>query len=193
VKEKGDKMYGDIIECLNCGKTFKDTTNKTDKLTEKGNTYQWKGQDSREGNFKNMCPYCLSTSTKNTHKKAKNKTKFIYDAPANGEERHKKGCPKKLKKPNLDNEVIAKKVLGWRQPYNLNEDKRDMSKVTGIKTFVNRTKSTFLTQITKSFTPQELMERKLKAQHIELLSPPDNYRKYRGWRYDKRLKHGRTD
>ena len=55
----GIKMYGDIIECLNpnCGKTFKDTTNRTDKLTEAGNTYQWKGQDSRTSNFKNMCPY----------------------------------------------------------------------------------------------------------------------------------------
>lgn len=40
----------------------------------------------------------------------------------------------------------------------------------------------------KSFTPIELMERSLKAQHKELLLPPDNRKKYRGWRYDKRLR-----
>jgi len=45
-------MKGDKIKCLNCNKIFKDTT-------------ELKIQDSRNGLFKNMCPYCYGTNTKN--------------------------------------------------------------------------------------------------------------------------------
>lgn len=61
-------MKGDTIKCWTCGKTFKDTTKQTDKLTEAGNTYQWKGQDSRNRVFKNMCPFCYGTRTRNVSK-----------------------------------------------------------------------------------------------------------------------------
>ena len=59
-------MRGDTIKCMTCGKTFKDTTKRTDKLTRAGNTYQWKGQDSRYRKFRNMCPFCYGTRTRNT-------------------------------------------------------------------------------------------------------------------------------
>jgi len=59
---------------------------------------------------------------------------------------------------------------------------------TSTINFVEKTGGTFDTSPVKSFTPIELMERKLEAQYKELLLPPDNLKKYRRWRYDKRLK-----
>ena len=64
-------MNGDEILCLNCGKTFKDITKRTDELSKTGKEYQWQGQDSRQGDFKNMCPFCYSTNTKNSVKPTK--------------------------------------------------------------------------------------------------------------------------
>lgn len=187
-------MKNDIIECLNCGKTFVDTTKRTDKLTEASNTYQWTGQDSREGNFKNMCPFCYSTNTRNTYKKTKNRTKFIYLGKSIRRDTDHTKNKKRIKRPDLDTEHIRKEVLGDIEPFNIEEEflsptrTRPMAEplknddyyiVRGITTKIPPT---------KSFTPIELMEQKLKAQHKELLSPPDNLRKYKGWRYDKRLK-----
>jgi len=196
MKEKSDKMYGDIIKCLNCGKDFKDTTKRTDKLTEAGNTYQWKGQDSREGKFNNMCPFCCGTNTRNTHKKTKKITKFIYSGKSKGGGRKIKAS-KIIPKPNLDTEIIAKKVLGCREHFDVSESKkkfavgydRTQPKSEELtRDFVSRTGGTDRVSPTKSFTPQELMQQHLNAQHKELLVPPDNYKKYKGWRYDKRLK-----
>ena len=190
-------MKGDIIECLNCGKKFVDTTNKTDKLTEAGNTYQWKGQDSREGNFKNMCPFCYGTSTRNTHEKTKRKTKFIYEGKHRDGGTKKVKCSKRIKKPNMETEHITSEVLGNRQSCDVSEasfnfapsNERTLPRAeTNTKDFVTNTGGTHHVQSVKSFTPVELMERKLKAQHKELLSPPDNFKRYKGWRYDKRLK-----
>jgi len=53
-------MRGDTIKCMTCGKTFKDITK------EASNTYSWKGQDSRYRKFRNICPFCYSTRTRNT-------------------------------------------------------------------------------------------------------------------------------
>jgi len=51
--KNGDvNVKGDKIRCLNCKKTFVDDT-------------KIKMQDSRNGHFKNMCPYCYSNKTKN--------------------------------------------------------------------------------------------------------------------------------
>jgi len=189
-------MYGDIIECLNCGKKFKDDINQTDKLTGAGSTYQWQGQDSREGKFKNMCPFCYGTSTRNTHEKTKKEGKFIYlGVSTHGGTKHSKN-KKHVKKPLLDTEVIAKQVLGYRKPMNIKETNDDfppgrtlpMSEPQKDEDYFQKRKSTSFVKSVKSFTPIELMERKLEAQHKELLSPPDNRGKYRGWRYDKRLK-----
>ena len=190
-------MKGDIIECLNCGEKFKDTTNQTDKLTEAGNTYQWTGQDSREGKFNNMCPFCYGTSTRNTHEKTKNRTKFIYSGNSKGGGTRKIKAKKSIRKPNLKTEVIAKEVLGFRQSCNVEESKKKFAigydrtqprseELTG--NFIARTGGTDRVSPVKPFTPIELMEHKLKAQHKELLSPPDNREKYRGWRYDKVIK-----
>ena len=117
-------MKGDIIECLNCGKTFVDTTNRTDKLTEAGNTYQWTGQDSRESKFKNMCPFCYGTSTRNTHEKTKKRTKFIYCSKQRDGDKtsNPKGKKRIIRKPNMDTEFIAKEVLGDRQPCDVKEE-----------------------------------------------------------------------
>ena len=116
-----------------------------------------------------------------------------------------------IRKPNMDTEFIAKEILGDRQSCDVKEEDEKYSDEYGrtvpqpevqssglaqfkdhVQTssidFVAKTGGTFKTASVKSFTPIELMERKLEAQHKELLSPPDNYRKYRGWRYDKRLK-----
>jgi len=172
-------MKNDVIKCMNCGKMFKDDTNCI-------------VQNSREGKFKNMCPFCYSTNTRNTHEKAKTMTKFIYGSNTKGEDSHPKTKKIVIKKPNLDNETIAKEVIGWRQSLDATQNKRHISKKTDIETFVITTGGTFYTS-TKSFTPIELVERKLKAQHQELLSPPDNFKRYKGWRYDRRLKHGRNN
>lgn len=187
-------MYGDIIECLNCGKTFKDTTNRTDKLTEADNTYQWKGQDSREGKFNNMCPFCYGTSTRNTHKKAKKMPKFINE----GESIRRTGAhvksSKRVKRPDLDTEHIRKEVLGDVQSLNIEEESYSIGRTQPrgelIKNedFYRKLSITRKIAPVKTFTPIELMERKLEAQHKELLSPPDNFKRYKGWRYDKRLK-----
>lgn len=188
-------MKNDIIECLNCGKKFKDTTNRTDKLTEAGNTYQWKGQDSRTGNFRNMCPFCYGTNTQNTHEKTKKKTKFISKVTHSG---GGKKNTKRVRKPNLNTEYVADEVLGTRQECDIAEDKREYTNTertlpqaesqsdskhhvqTSTINFVEKTGGTFKTALVKPFTPLELMERKLKAQHKELLSAPDNRSKYRG-------------
>ncbi len=201
-------MKGDIIKCLTCGKTFKDTTQKTDKLTDAGNTYQWTGQDSREGKFNNMCPFCCGTNTRNTHEKTKKKAKFIYSGKRSDGGKHTKNS-KRVKRPNLDAEHIADEVLGNRAECDVSEDRiqfgigsgrtipqaetqsgndKNNLQQTSLQNFVTVTGGTFKTTPVKSFTPIELTERKLKAQHKELLSPPDNFKRYRGWRYDKRLK-----
>jgi hypothetical protein len=182
-------MKGDIIKCLNCGKTFKDTTQKTDKLTKAGNEYQWKGQDSRKGNFKNMCLFCYSTHTKNTHKEAKRKQKFIYFSDTKVERSHPTSKKKVIKKPNINDFFITKKVLGYRQNCNVKNNGIEIEHIfSSLEDFVLRTKGTFEAATVKPFTPIELMEHKLKAQYKELLSPPDNREKYKRWRYDKRLK-----
>jgi hypothetical protein len=200
-------MKGDIIECLNCGKKFKDDTKQTDKKTEAGNTYQWTGQDSREGKFENMCPFCYGTSTRNTHEKAKRRQKFIYLGKHSDGDKHAKSS-KHIKRPNLDTEYIADEVLGNREECDVSEDRIQFGigsgrtipqaetqsagnnnlQQTSLQNFVAVTGGTFDTSPVKSFTPIELMERKLEAQHKELLSPPDNFKRYKGWRYDKRLK-----
>lgn len=190
-------MYGDIIKCLTCGKEFKDTTNRTNKLTEAGNEYQWKGQDSRTGNFKNMCPFCYSTNTENTHENTTRKQKFIYQGThRNAESRNVK--VKRIKKPILSTEYIASEVLGQREACDVEEERKnfapsfertlpEVEKMTS-KELILFSGGTLKVQSVKTFTPLELMERKLKAQYKELLSPPDNFKRYKGWRYDKRLK-----
>jgi hypothetical protein len=190
-------MKGDIIKCWSCGKEFKDTTNQTDKLTKAGNEYQWKGQDSRTGNFKNMCPFCYSTNTENTHEDTTKRQKFIYKGThRNAESRNVK--VKRIKKPILSTEYIASEVLGQREACNVEEERKnfapsfqrtlpEVEKMTSEE-LVTFSGGTFDTSPVKSFTPIELMEHKLKAQHKELLSPPDNLKRYKGWRYDKRLK-----
>jgi len=190
-------MKGDIIECLNCGKRFVDTTKQTDKLTEAGNTYQWTGQDSRKGKFNNMCPFCYSTNTKNTHEKAKTMTKFIYKGThRNAGSRNVK--VKRIKKPILSTEYIASKVLGQRETCNVEEERKNFAPsfertLPVVEKMTNKeltlfSGGTFDTPPVKSFTPIELIERKLKAQYKELLSPPDNFKRYKGWRYDKIIK-----
>lgn len=187
-------MKNDIIKCLNpsCGKTFKDTTNRTDKLTEAGNTYQWKGQDSRTGKFKNMCPFCYSTCTENTHEETEKKQKFIYKGThKNAESRNVK--VKRIKKPILSTEYIATKVLGIREACNVEEERKnfapsfertlpEVEKMTS-KELTIFSGGTFDTSPVRPFTPQELMEHKLDAEYRLRLSPPDNREKYRGWRY----------
>ena len=189
-------MKNDIIKCLNCGKTFKDDTKQTDKLTGAGNTYQWQGQDSRTDNFNNMCPFCYGTNTENTHEATTRKQKFIYEGNHRNAGANKK-MSKVVHKPNLETEHLALKVLGQRKSCDVTEEKKDFApsfqrtlpQVEMDKSeLVEKTGGTFDTSPVKSFTPIELMERELKAQHKELLLPPDNLSKYRGWRYDKRLK-----
>ena len=189
-------MKNDTIKCLNCGKEFKDDTKQTDKLTEAGNIYQWTGQDSRTDSFRNMCPFCYSTNTKNTHEKTKNKQKFIYEGDHRNAGANKK-MSKKIAKPNLNTEHLTLKTLGQRKTCDIREEDKDFAPSfqrtlpkaepdTGES--VEKHGGTFDTSPVKSFTPIELMERNLKAQHKELLLPPDNRRRYRGWRYDRRLK-----
>jgi len=191
-------MYGDIIHCFNCGKDFKDTTNKTDKLSKSGKKYQWKGQDSREGNFKNMCPYCYGTNTQNTHKKTKKKQKFKYQVThKNGETKFSKNI-KRIKKPIMNTNYIAKEVLGDREFCNICEEKKNFASsfertLPEVEAFTPKelaikSGGTFNIQRVKSFTPQELMQQKLNKEHRELLASPNNYKRYKGWRYDKRLK-----
>ena len=190
-------MKNDVIECLACGKTFKDDTKQTDKLTEAGNTYQWTGQDSREGKFNNMCPFCYGTSTRNTHKKTKKGEKFIYKVTHRDGGKGTVKHPKRIKKPILATGYIAKEVLGVRQSCDVAEERKNFSiiyertlpKSETLKTdFINHTGGTHKIALVKPFTPIELMEHRLKAQHKELLLPPDNRGKYRGWRYDKIIK-----
>jgi len=197
-------MKNDIIECLNCGKKFVDTTKQTDKLTEAGNTYQWTGQDSREKNskgkqkFSNMCPFCYGTNTRNTHEETKAKAKFISKVTHSG---GGKKNTKRVRKPNLNTEYIVDEVLGVRQECDIAEDKREYTNTertlpqaesqsdskyhvqTSIINFVEKTGGTFDTSPIKSFTPIELMEHKLEAQHRLRLSPSDNREKYKEWRY----------
>jgi hypothetical protein len=190
-------MKGDIIKCLNCGKTFVDTTKETDKLTEASNTYQWTGQDSRKGKFNNMCPFCYGTNTENTHEETKKKAKFIYSGNLKGGGTRKTKSKKVIKKPNLRTETIAKEILGYRQSCDVAEakkkfavgyDRTQPSSEESKDAFILRTGGTTVVNPVKPFTPVELMEYKLKTQHEKLLSFPDNREKYKGWRYDKRLK-----
>lgn len=189
-------MKGDTIRCLNCDKKFKDDTKQTDKLTEAGNTYQWTGQDSRTGKFKNMCPFCYSTNTENTHGETKKKAKFIYEGNHRNAGANKK-MSKKISKPNLITEYLTLKTLGQRKVCDVREEDKNFA--PSYERTLPRSEpdagdsvaehgGTFDTSPVKAFTPIELMERKLKAQHKELLSPPDNFKRYKGWRYDKRLK-----
>jgi len=173
-------MKNDVIKCMNCGKMFRDDTNCI-------------VQNSRKDKFKNMCPFCYGTNTKNTHEKAKTVTKFIYKGNHRNAGANKK-MSKKIAKPNLNTEHLTLKVLGQRKVCDIREEdknfalsfERTLPKAEPeIGEAVEKRGGTFNTSPVKSFTPIELMERKLKAQHQELLLPPDNFKRYKGWRYDK--------
>lgn len=178
-------MNGDKIKCGNCGKIFIDIT-------------EIKMQDSRNGKFRNMCPGCYSTNTINLHEDTKRKDKFIYLGDTKGGERHTAKINKKyIKKPNLDVEYISKRVLGFRQQCNVSESKkkfavgyeRTQPRTEKLKDdFVARTGGTYIVKHIKPYTPQELMQQKLKNQCEKLKSKPNNYRRYKGWRYDKKIK-----
>jgi len=174
-------MKNDVIKCMNCGKMFKDNTNCI-------------VQNSREGKFKNMCPFCYSTNTRNTHEKAKTMTKFIYKGKSIRRETDHTKSKRRIKRPDLDTEHIRKEVLGDIQPFNIEEESystgrtQPRGEIIRDEDFYRRLVITRKIPPVKAFTPIELMERKLKAQYKELLSPPDNLRRYRKWYYDKRLK-----
>ena len=176
-------MKGDKIKCGNCGKIFIDIT-------------EIKMQDSRNGKFRNMCPDCYSTNTINLHEDTKRKDKFIYDGTHRDGEIHAKNN-KYIKKPILITEYVAKEVLGERQSCDVAEERKNFSIMyertlpkseTSKEDFVIRTKGTYHVDHIKPYTPQELMQQKLKNQHEELKSKPNNYKHYKGWRYDKKIK-----
>ena len=173
-------MESDIIKCLNpyCNMEFKDTT----KL---------KMQDSRKGRFINRCPYCLGVNTINTNENAVKKTKFIYigkhmNAGTGG---HVK-TNKRIRKPILDTEYLALKVLGQRKVCDIEEEAKNFApsyertlpeSEPQIEDLVPKSGGTYDIAQTKPYTPQELMQQKINNRLEEMKSPPDNYRKYNHW------------
>jgi len=173
-------MENDKIKCMTCGKIFKDDT-------------KIKIQDSREGNFKNICPFCYSTCTENTHKSTKQKRKFIYEGKSIRRDTDRTKAKKRIKRPDLDTEHIRKEVLGDIEPFNIEEESlsptrtRPMAEPVKDEDWYRQRRIKTQIAPVKPFTPIELMERKLESQYQELLAPPDNYKRYRGWRYHRRL------
>lgn len=181
-------MKDDIIKCLNpfCGREFKDTT----KL---------KMQDSRNGKFVNMCPYCYGINTMNTDKNAKRKNKFIYDSDTILEDTHlQTKIKKRIRKPNLSTKYIAIEVLGNRKECDISEDAEKFSEDYGrtvprsegmsIRDFVENKGGTYNVALTKPYTPQELKQQEINNHVEEMKSSPNNYEHYKGWWHKRHKK-----
>lgn len=207
-------MYGDRIFCLNpfCKKEFKDTT-------------RLKIQDSRYGKFKNDCPYCHGTNTTNPirpkdlntigNKITSQKRKFHRDLRCWYCKFHgvnildKFGCcircgtnlkkyptMKNLPYPKIDNDTIAKKVLGNTTHADLkfsfndkentvdittcNTTKKNYSKETQREILLNKGISDTAIS-TKQFIDMEFRPCYPKEKKLE--AKPNLKQIYKSWRY----------